>query len=153
MQIGMVGLGRMGGNMSRRLVKGGHEVVAFILAGIRARATKRRKGVAEPYFDAKFCVMAKLRRLRKVCPTGHGPHAVIRDPGFEDSGVNFLLPCFARNAAPSTGPGSRTAPTATWIWLTGICQLRNTVGSEEMNSLTNYPCCSGKAPIRTSIWP
>ena len=31
MQIGMVGLGKMGGNMSRRLVHGGHEVVTFDL--------------------------------------------------------------------------------------------------------------------------
>jgi 6-phosphogluconate dehydrogenase len=29
MQIGMIGLGRMGANMSRRLVKGGHQVVAY----------------------------------------------------------------------------------------------------------------------------
>ncbi|MEA2461129.1 MAG: 6-phosphogluconate dehydrogenase [Actinomycetota bacterium] len=29
MRIGMVGLGKMGANMSRRLIKGGHEVVAF----------------------------------------------------------------------------------------------------------------------------
>ena len=29
MKIGMVGLGRMGANMARRLMKGGHEVVAF----------------------------------------------------------------------------------------------------------------------------
>jgi len=29
MQIGMVGLGRMGGNMARRLMRGGHEVVGF----------------------------------------------------------------------------------------------------------------------------
>ncbi len=29
MQIGMVGLGRMGGNMVRRLMKGGHQCVAF----------------------------------------------------------------------------------------------------------------------------
>lgn len=29
MQIGMIGLGRMGMNMSRRLLKGGHEVVVF----------------------------------------------------------------------------------------------------------------------------
>ena len=29
MQIGMVGLGRMGANMARRLLKGGHRVVAF----------------------------------------------------------------------------------------------------------------------------
>src|SRR6188474_1367843 len=29
MQIGMIGLGRMGGNMVRRLLRGGHECVAF----------------------------------------------------------------------------------------------------------------------------
>src|SRR5579871_6385665 len=29
MQIGMIGLGRMGGNMVRRLMKGGHQCVAF----------------------------------------------------------------------------------------------------------------------------
>ena len=29
MQIGMIGLGRMGGNMSRRLVQAGHEVVGY----------------------------------------------------------------------------------------------------------------------------
>ncbi len=29
MQLGIIGLGRMGGNMARRLIKAGHEVVAF----------------------------------------------------------------------------------------------------------------------------
>src|ERR1700691_3120034 len=29
MQIGIVGLGRMGANIARRLIKNGHEVVAF----------------------------------------------------------------------------------------------------------------------------
>ena len=29
MQIGMIGLGRMGGNMARRLMRGGHQVIAF----------------------------------------------------------------------------------------------------------------------------
>ena len=29
MQIGMIGLGRMGGNMVRRLLKGGHQCVVF----------------------------------------------------------------------------------------------------------------------------
>ena len=31
MQMGMVGLGKMGGNMSRRLTQGGHEIVTFDL--------------------------------------------------------------------------------------------------------------------------
>ena len=29
MQIGMIGLGRMGANMAHRLVQGGHECVAY----------------------------------------------------------------------------------------------------------------------------
>ncbi len=33
MQLGMVGLGRMGGNMTRRLLRGGHEVVVYDHSG------------------------------------------------------------------------------------------------------------------------
>jgi 6-phosphogluconate dehydrogenase len=29
MQLGMVGLGRMGANLTRRLMRGGHEVVVY----------------------------------------------------------------------------------------------------------------------------
>ncbi|HET6435804.1 MAG TPA: NAD(P)-binding domain-containing protein, partial [Xanthomonadaceae bacterium] len=29
MELGMVGLGRMGANMTRRLLRGGHQVVGF----------------------------------------------------------------------------------------------------------------------------
>ena len=29
MQIGMIGLGRMGANMARRLIRGGHDCVVF----------------------------------------------------------------------------------------------------------------------------
>ena len=29
MQVGMIGLDRMGGNMARRLTKGGHQCVVF----------------------------------------------------------------------------------------------------------------------------
>lgn len=33
MQLGMVGLGRMGGNMTRRLLRGGHDVIAYDRSG------------------------------------------------------------------------------------------------------------------------
>ena len=29
MKLGMIGLGRMGGNMAQRLLRGGHQVVGF----------------------------------------------------------------------------------------------------------------------------
>ena len=35
MKIGMVGLGKMGANMTERLLKGGHEVVAYDLSADR----------------------------------------------------------------------------------------------------------------------
>ena len=46
MQIGMVGLGRMGGNMARRLMKGGHEVVGFATdpAAVKALASEGGSG-------------------------------------------------------------------------------------------------------------
>ena len=40
MQIGMIGLGRMGGNMSRRLMKAGHQCVVY------ARTAKTREALA-----------------------------------------------------------------------------------------------------------
>jgi 6-phosphogluconate dehydrogenase len=41
MDLGMVGLGRMGANMAERLVRGGHRVVGFV------RKPSSRKGVEE----------------------------------------------------------------------------------------------------------
>ena len=42
MRIGMIGLGKMGANMTERLLKGGHEVVAFDLSAdaVKAAAAK-----------------------------------------------------------------------------------------------------------------
>ena len=41
MQIGMIGLGKMGGNMSRRLMKAGHQCVVY------ARTAKTREELAK----------------------------------------------------------------------------------------------------------
>ena len=43
MQIGIVGLGRMGGNIGRRLMRGGHTCVVY---DHNADATKRSPGKA-----------------------------------------------------------------------------------------------------------
>ena len=41
MKIGVIGLGKMGGNMSRRLMKAGHECVVF------SRTAKTREALAK----------------------------------------------------------------------------------------------------------
>ncbi len=50
MKIGMIGLGKMGANMTERLLKGGHEVVAFDLSAdaVKAAASQGRRAVGEP---------------------------------------------------------------------------------------------------------
>src|SRR5262249_59142550 len=42
MQLGMIGLGRMGGNMTRRLMRAGHEVVVYA-ASAKSRETFARE--------------------------------------------------------------------------------------------------------------
>ena len=44
MQIGMIGLGRMGGNMVRRLIRGGHQVVVNDRTADKVRAFAAKEG-------------------------------------------------------------------------------------------------------------
>jgi 6-phosphogluconate dehydrogenase len=79
MQIGMVGLGRMGGNMARRLMRGGHEVVAF------ATATDAVKQLASEGATGTTTLedfVAKLRAPRVawvMVPAGAATEQVVSD--------------------------------------------------------------------------
>jgi 6-phosphogluconate dehydrogenase len=57
MQIAMIGLGKMGGNMSRRLMKAGHQCVVF------ARTAKSRDAVAKDGATAATSLADAVRRL------------------------------------------------------------------------------------------
>ena len=45
MQLGMIGLGRMGANMVRRLIKGGHQCVVFNWSPEKVKDLVREKAV------------------------------------------------------------------------------------------------------------
>jgi 6-phosphogluconate dehydrogenase len=47
-QIGMVGLGRMGANMVRRLIRGGHECIVFNRTQERVKELVRKVRSAPP---------------------------------------------------------------------------------------------------------
>lgn len=68
MTIAMVGLGKMGANKARRLLKGGHTVLAFDLSKDAVREIERdgARGVAN-LADLKDALAAP-----RVC-VGHGP--------------------------------------------------------------------------------
>jgi 6-phosphogluconate dehydrogenase len=63
MQLGMIGLGRMGANMVRRLIKSGHECVVFDMSPASVQALAREKAVGAASL-ADF--VKKLQKPRAV---------------------------------------------------------------------------------------
>ena len=56
MQIGMIGLGKMGMNMTKRLLKGGHVVVAYNKTADKIKEAKKAK--ARPAYSLEELVKA-----------------------------------------------------------------------------------------------
>jgi 6-phosphogluconate dehydrogenase len=63
MQLGMIGLGRMGANMVRRLVRAGHELVVFDVSPRAVEGMAREKAVGSASIQD---LVGKLRRPRAV---------------------------------------------------------------------------------------
>ncbi len=81
MQIGMIGLGRMGGNMVRRLLQGGHECVVFDRnpAAVEELAKEGATGAASMEdFVAK---LAAPKTAWVMVPAGPITEAVVQDLG------------------------------------------------------------------------
>jgi 6-phosphogluconate dehydrogenase len=70
MKIGMVGLGRMGANMARRLARGGHEVVAWDRSPEAARAIEGQGPVAAATLDALVARLEPPRAVWVMVPAG-----------------------------------------------------------------------------------
>jgi 6-phosphogluconate dehydrogenase len=81
MRIGMVGLGKMGANMTERLLKGGHEVVAFDLSE-ESRGAVAAKG-AEPAASLEELVdkLAPPRAAWVMVPAGRPTDDTITELG------------------------------------------------------------------------
>src|SRR4051812_20290117 len=70
MQLGMIGLGRMGANMARRLMRGGHQVVAYDRSPetVKGLATEGAKGADS--LAALVASLAKPRAVWVMVPSG-----------------------------------------------------------------------------------
>src|SRR2546430_14033065 len=79
MQIGMVGLGRMGGNMARRLMRGGHEVVAYARTAKTVQEVAGTGAVGTVTLD-DFVAKLKAPRVAWVMvPAGGGAEQIVVD--------------------------------------------------------------------------
>jgi 6-phosphogluconate dehydrogenase len=63
MQLGMIGLGRMGANMVRRLMKGGHECVAFDMTPASVQALAKEGATGAGSLDD---FVSKLKQPRAI---------------------------------------------------------------------------------------
>ena len=63
MQIGMVGLGRMGANMARRLIRGGHQCVVFDMSPKAVAALVEEKATGARDVED---LVAKLEKPRAI---------------------------------------------------------------------------------------
>ncbi len=71
MQIGMIGLGRMGGNMAERLARGGHAVVAFDRDAAAVRGAADRGSTRAASIDALVAALTAPRVVWLMVPSGN----------------------------------------------------------------------------------
>ncbi|MCK4804829.1 MAG: NAD(P)-binding domain-containing protein, partial [Spirochaetes bacterium] len=70
MQIGMIGLGRMGMNMTRRLIKGGHEVVVYNRTLEKVKAMEKEGAVGSGSIEELVKTLSVPRVLWIMLPAG-----------------------------------------------------------------------------------
>src|SRR6266705_116743 len=70
MQLGMIGLGRMGANMVRRLLKGGHECVVFDMSAKAVSELAKEKAIGSASLAEFAKKLTKPRAVWLMVPAG-----------------------------------------------------------------------------------
>ena len=70
MQLGMVGLGRMGANMVRRLIRKGHEGVVFDVSPAAVQALAKENATGAESFADLVKKLTRPRALWLMVPAG-----------------------------------------------------------------------------------
>jgi 6-phosphogluconate dehydrogenase len=86
MQLGMVGLGRMGANMVRRLMQGGHECFVFDLNPDNVKQLAAEGANGAPSLDKLVDSLSKPRAVWVMVPAGNPTEATV------DSLSNLMAP-------------------------------------------------------------
>src|SRR2546430_9761681 len=80
MQLGMIGLGRMGANMVRRLIKGGHECVVFDMSAKAVADLVKEKAVGTASLAEFTKKLTKPRAVWLMVPAGVGDKSIAHLP-------------------------------------------------------------------------
>ncbi|HEY4183362.1 MAG TPA: NADP-dependent phosphogluconate dehydrogenase [Kofleriaceae bacterium] len=91
MQIGLIGLGRMGANMARRLMRGGHTVVAYDRSAeaVQGLAKEGAKGVAS--LDEMVAALSGPRHVWIMVPAGAPTESTVEELGAKLSNGDTII--------------------------------------------------------------
>ena len=91
MQLGMVGLGRMGSNLVRRLMRGGHECVVFDVNADAVRALESEGATGATSLDDFVAKLTPPRAAWVMVPAGHITESSVQDlAGHMESGDTII---------------------------------------------------------------
>ena len=118
MQLGMIGPGRMGANMARRLMRGGHEVVAFDLSRENVQRLASQGATGARSLDDLVSKLQQPRAVWVMVPAGGPTERTVMslaerlDPGdtIVDGGNSYFKDD-VRRARTLAEKGS-----STWTW-------------------------------------
>ncbi|UPT75470.1 MAG: decarboxylating 6-phosphogluconate dehydrogenase [Elusimicrobiota bacterium] len=79
MQIGIVGLGRMGANMARRLLRAGHEVVVYNRSQDKAKGLEKEGAIASSSLAEFAGKLSGPRAAWVMMPSGEVTHSAIME--------------------------------------------------------------------------
>src|SRR5262245_31422361 len=86
MQLGMIGLGRMGANMVRRLIKNGHQCVVYDRSPEAVAGLVKEKAVGVPSLSDLVKKLAKPRAIWLMVPAAVVDHSIAELSGLLESG-------------------------------------------------------------------
>ena len=79
MQIGMIGLGRMGANMVRRLMRGGHECVVFDLSADNVKQLTGEGAIGSASLDDFIAKLKSPRAIWIMVPAGNATESTVNE--------------------------------------------------------------------------
>ena len=91
MQLGMIGLGRMGGNMTQRLLEGGHQLVVFDPSPEAVRAQTQNGAVGARSIPDLAAKLTRPRAVWLMVPAGDATETTIDDLANELSSGDVVI--------------------------------------------------------------
>ena len=90
MQLGMIGLGRMGANIVRRLMRGGHECVAYDVSEDSVRQLESEGAIGSTSLEDFVGKLSKPRAAWVMVPAAFTGDTVMKLAGLMEEGLRAV---------------------------------------------------------------